>query len=341
MDYLQDRILQYVISGQYAEDQGVAQDILDDPSFDQEEFDTLKTIFELSDGLRDYQVAAKDEAWQNILAETGLNRSYVRPLWQRWAAAAVILIAAGAALYLFWPGDPYVTYLAATDERKMLPDESAVDMSAGAQIRYLDPELFLDESSREVFLDGEARFVVKEMDKPFVVRSEHTFVDVLGTTFRYHARGEFSESENEEGRVRFGTNDGTEVVILDPGDKASHTLGAPIELIKFEPPEEPPPPPPPPSNKLRADDLLDILAYRYPTTLIMASGAPSNAVVVDVSLGGNLRQILVELDANPNVSIDYEENGNRFELRSLIGIPSGLNADYSYLQFQAGVPYQR
>jgi ferric-dicitrate binding protein FerR (iron transport regulator) len=65
--------------------------------------------------------------------------------------------------------------------RMTLPDGSKVILNASTKLRY--PNRF-DSRSREVFLDGEAYFeVVHHKEQPFIVRTEHQQIKVLGTTF--------------------------------------------------------------------------------------------------------------------------------------------------------------
>jgi ferric-dicitrate binding protein FerR (iron transport regulator) len=65
--------------------------------------------------------------------------------------------------------------------RLTLPDGSKVILNASTKLRY--PDKF-DSRSREVFLDGEAYFeVVHNKKQPFIVRTEHQQIRVLGTSF--------------------------------------------------------------------------------------------------------------------------------------------------------------
>lgn len=67
----------------------------------------------------------------------------------------------------------------------ILEDQSEVWLNAGSQLIY--PDVF-DGKKREVMLIGEAFFkVVKNKEKPFVVKTEKMRIEVLGTSFNIRA----------------------------------------------------------------------------------------------------------------------------------------------------------
>jgi len=86
-----------------------------------------------------------------------------------------------------------------------LPDGSLVTLNTGATLRY--PHVFRKQK-REVKLSGEAFFdVSSNPGKPFIVKTENTFIRVLGTSFNVRAlKNEASVVVTvEEGRVEFGS----------------------------------------------------------------------------------------------------------------------------------------
>ncbi len=338
MDKLKDKILQYIISGKYAEDQVVDADITSDPAFDSHEFETLKEIWDLSDGLKDYKTATKSDAWQNIVQETGINEAKRTTLTRRWSVAAAIVALIAAGLY-FLTRDPYVTTEVSQDQVVTLPDNSTVSLVAGSSIRHLKPGRFIESPRREIFLTGQGTFDVQhDPSRPFVVATEHTSVDVTGTRFIYLEEGIRSEAENIEGQIRFGTNDGQQSVILNQGDKASFD-GGQIELVRFEPPP-PPPPPPPPGNNLEVRDLVDILGAIYDRQLVFSPSVRPNRAVVKVNLNLTLGELLQALENNPNVEIEYSSTGGgNYVVTRLRGIDSGLQANYGFEPFERGVPF--
>ena len=98
-----------------------------------------------------------------------------------------------------------------------LSDGSLVILNSESKLRY--PVNFSGDL-REVFLCGEACFeVVKNPDKPFVVHTDRTDVQVLGTLFNVSA---YSDEENTEvtlvnGRVQVGREE--EPTVLLPGQQ--------------------------------------------------------------------------------------------------------------------------
>jgi transmembrane sensor len=85
----------------------------------------------------------------------------------------------------------------------VLPDGTNLWLNAGSQLRYSIP--FIREN-REVELSGEAFLdVVKNEQSPFVVRTENTSVEVLGTQFNVNAYPETEQIQItlKEGKVKF------------------------------------------------------------------------------------------------------------------------------------------
>ena len=339
MENLKDKILQYIISGKYADDKAIDGEILNDPSFDQDEYDLLTNIWELSDNLKDFKTASKSDAWQNILQETGLDEAKQVSLWQRWSIAASVLILIGAGIYLF-PRNPYITSdVAVTEQELVLPDDTKVTLQPGSTVRYLKPRKFEQENQRIVYLDGEGIFeVTHDPNRPFKVVTEFTSVDVTGTIFMFREEGILSETENLDGLIDFGTNDGSQKVSLKKGDKASYD-GGEIEVIPFEPP--PPPPPPPPVNKISAFNLVEILGDLYPERLELSPGLRPNQVVIEVDLKLPLGELLESLRENANVTIDFAPRGrNNFKLSTLRGTDTGLQADITFDSYIDGQSFK-
>jgi transmembrane sensor len=85
----------------------------------------------------------------------------------------------------------------------VLPDGTNLWLNAGSHLRYSIP--FIREN-REVELSGEAFLdVVKNEQSPFVVRTENTSVEVLGTQFNVNAYPETEQIQItlKEGKVKF------------------------------------------------------------------------------------------------------------------------------------------
>lgn len=339
MDRLEDKILQYIISGKAAEDNAIDKEIREDPSFYQADFDLMNKIWTASDQLKVYRRVPHDPAWQKIVKETGLEANAKKiSMTRQWVIAASLIGLAAVAIYLLLQ-DPYINYQSLAAEEYILPDSSTIALEEGTTIRYLKPEKFLRSSTRDIFLEGKGTFDVSpDVTKPFKVVTNLTSVEVLGTKFIYEARGDFSESENIEGQVRFAANDGSNSVVLNPGDKASYD-GNNMEVVPFEPPPPPPSPPAIPTNNISLADLIDIIGDRYQVELEFTNAVQYSDVVVPVNLNvTDLDSLISDLRDNPLISIEATKTNIGYKVTSLTAEPSSLQADYNFQMYRAGIP---
>lgn len=154
--------------------------------------------------------------------------------WKWMAAAAVILIMAGAGI-LFTPQTTTAPYGELSTVE--LPDGSTVELNSGSQIWYNRLYAF---SNRTVNLDGEAYFSVKAGvgSDPFIVNANNSTIRVTGTEFNVRSWSGDPDSATEvavsEGSVQFypADNPGTAVTI-SPGQLSTLSAG----LAKPTPPE--------------------------------------------------------------------------------------------------------
>lgn len=152
----------------------------------------LRGIFERSEpGVPPLERDEVDHAWQGVAVRTGLDldqtRSSRRFVWPLAAAAGVIGLALGIGT-LLTPGGKMETAEAARGETRTITfvDGSTVRLNADTRIRYQ----VRGNGKREVVLDGEAYFTVtRDESRPFVVRTAHASVEVLGTEFNVWSRG--------------------------------------------------------------------------------------------------------------------------------------------------------
>lgn len=131
----------------------------------------------------------------------------MRRLWlNRVAAAAMLLLGFGYLFNLWTNENPELKTLVTNSsiiEATKLPDGSTVWVNKNSRLSF--PESFTG-ASRTVFLEGEAYFdVTKNLDKPFIVKTEAGNVSVLGTAFNVRA---YPDERNiavevEEGKVAF------------------------------------------------------------------------------------------------------------------------------------------
>lgn len=120
-----------------------------------------------------------------------------RPLYIRWAAAAVILLIGFGWIYVKQLNSASVIYKELVENATIelierendsekpllvtLSDGSSILLQKGSRLSY--PAIFKDDK-REVYLDGEAFFeVAKDPKKPFFVYANELVTKVLGTSF--------------------------------------------------------------------------------------------------------------------------------------------------------------
>ena len=103
----------------------------------------------------------------------------------------------------------------------VLSDGSTTIINAGSSLKY--PKTFLKGKGREVYLEGEAYFeVVSNPDEPFIVNSNHTRTQVLGTKFNVSA---YPGDKDEniallEGSVQVSTEGLQHTSVLKPNEMA-------------------------------------------------------------------------------------------------------------------------
>lgn len=88
----------------------------------------------------------------------------------------------------------------------VLPDGSEVWLNAGSLLLYSGD---FSGPDRSLFLNGEAVFrVVKDLGRPFIVKTQHMHIEALGTTFNVKSYGDSGSEEVtlEEGLIRVDLN---------------------------------------------------------------------------------------------------------------------------------------
>jgi transmembrane sensor len=123
------------------------------------------------------------------------QKTYIsRPVVYRMAASFLLLAACIYGVTTYWQHvlniiDPvhYVTRETYSGQRMefKLPDGSHIVLNAGSKLTY--PDKFRN-GKRDISLEGEAFFeVVRDEQKPFIVRTGHMRTQVLGTSFNIQA----------------------------------------------------------------------------------------------------------------------------------------------------------
>lgn len=148
------------------------------------------------------------------------DKHKMRRLSRRWALAAAIAMVLGLLSWLWINQSQPDMQMVATSfgewKTVTLPDGSEVRLNADSEIKFTDD--WETGKDREVWLSGEAFFEVTKDARgaKFTVYTEDLAVEVLGTAFNIHSRGEQTEVFLEEGKVRLDM--GREEKVLAPGD---------------------------------------------------------------------------------------------------------------------------
>ena len=172
--------------------------------------------------IREYDANA---AWGKVLKAKKQKQKTVTlftPL-RKIAAVAAILVIGMLAAYLVNKKVIHRDILAIameTDRGKevVLSDGSRVWLNRNAQLSY--PARFGD-NDRIVQLDGEAYFdIAKNPNKPFIIKTNHSDVTVLGTSFNINTNPEITEIAVTTGKVNVKSLYSGESVNLLPEYKA-------------------------------------------------------------------------------------------------------------------------
>ena len=165
-----------------------------------------------------------DAAWSKFQTkmENTSSEAIVKPLFSnllRIAAAVAVLVVAYVFIQPFGKSEAValINVQTADNEQKTiaLEDGTIVILNENSGFQYL--ETFSDSKERKVYLSGEAYFdVARDEQHPFIIESDFTKVQVLGTAFnvRTYAEEDFTEVEVVEGKVKFEAKDGSMKEIL-------------------------------------------------------------------------------------------------------------------------------
>ncbi|MEM9389048.1 MAG: FecR domain-containing protein [Bacteroidota bacterium] len=182
----------------------------------------------------EFSKGMSDTVWKNVSAKIGVSKEgKVIPLHRRitrYAAALTLLGALSFSVYYLASSDLIFSESQVTDVYQIvqtkrgekrtvtLPDGSTIRMNYETEIKV--PEKF-EGDKRIVYLTGHAHFdVTRNPEKPFIIYTEDTKTQVLGTSFDINTkeRGEteiivtsgkvaFSEKDKEDNAVTLEVND--------------------------------------------------------------------------------------------------------------------------------------
>ena len=171
-------------------------------------------------------------------AATTATRKSSRRKW--WSVAASILVVISLGFWFFRPIESdMITYRTSFGEWKQveLPDGSLVHLNANS-ILELESDWSNDET-RKVWLAGEAFFEVQKVNDgqtKFQVITNDLSVEVLGTQFNVHERGEHTEVFLKEGKIKLDLEGTAEY--MKPGEFVSYSSHAKSILSRKSIPQE-------------------------------------------------------------------------------------------------------
>ena len=186
--------------------------------------------FETYRKIREYSAQLEAPAFKHELAFDKIKAANKKPArivkLNPWVGriAAVLILALGAAFYLFTTH--ITTELApnAATASFILPDNSSVQLNAGSTAAFKEWNW---SSNRKLTLKGEAYFRVAK-GKTFDVVTATGTVTVVGTQFNVKARGSRLDVTCFEGKVRVAS--GSHSIMLTPGESVAYENGAALKL---------------------------------------------------------------------------------------------------------------
>ena len=162
-------------------------------------------------------------AWDNIEKEsTRTEPKATSKKTRNLLIVAILMLSVLAGAYLLMNGNSSgkTIELKALENGEMvlLADGSKISLRKDAVLSY--PKKF-GEKSREIRLEGEAFFdIERDPNKPFIVHTIHSDIEVLGTSFNINADAEMSKVTVATGKVKVKNSDHTDSTILTPNQSA-------------------------------------------------------------------------------------------------------------------------
>lgn len=177
--------------------------------------------------------ASTERSYQNFRRKIapGQRKATVSHAFRRWAQVAAILLIPLLSIvisYLYIQSNEEYTelveYYVPRGEQKqiLLPDGTTAYLNSGTLLVY--PQKFSSDI-RSVYLIGEAYFDVKKDKRhPFIVKTNHLKVKVLGTKFNVHAYAEDEKTITtlESGSVVVQKANNEDIITLTPNEQLEY-----------------------------------------------------------------------------------------------------------------------
>ena len=192
------------------------------------EYEVLKKIWESK--AIDIREFDSEKAWKRVQDKIEKKKTKILPIYRnikRIAIAASILFLTTLGTYLIIKSNSeevkIITEINNNDSTKMikLSDGSEIWLNQNASFTY--PEKF-QKRIREVKLNGEAYFeVAKNKKSPFIIKTNHSDVKVVGTSFNISTNNKFTNVTVATGAVQVSSNKLGQKLILEPDQQATIT----------------------------------------------------------------------------------------------------------------------
>ncbi|MDA3893390.1 MAG: FecR domain-containing protein [Salinivirgaceae bacterium] len=201
-----------------------------EPNELKQEFSAYKETWKTLKEMQEIQQFDTNKAWNNLYSKieddkSGEEHKPIRKVKFNkvfTVAASIILLIGIAGVYLFNAQISQVSHFNSGLNAQMinLPDGTQIYLNADSEISY--SKSFGNDDLREVQMKGEAFFnVAKDKNRPFIIKAEHSYIKVLGTSFNVNAKQTNVEVIVKTGKVEvYNENNNIEHVVLLSGDRA-------------------------------------------------------------------------------------------------------------------------
>jgi Fe2+-dicitrate sensor, membrane component len=280
----------------------------------------IKAIYDAAAGSK--QTMDIEESWERLLNKKKQKQTRVYVLSRRilaYAAAILLVIVSGTTYLLLKTNDStellssrYIGGNGLEADVVVLPDGTRISLGANTVFHC---EKNYGRSARTVYLEGEAYFdVIKQNDKPFVVKCGGQNIEVLGTKFNVMAYPDDSVFTTTllEGSIRLTVEDLSKSVILSPDQQLSYNRNKGVLKINsvdaqqvtawtsgyyfF--------------SEQRLEDILHRLSLVYGVEFIINSEKLKNPVFTGTFYRGqNIKDIMEVI--NMSIPIKYEVNDHQ------------------------------
>ncbi len=161
-----------------------------------------------------------EQEWNKLQKLTNSNsyqkKAIVKSIWKYVASVAALVVLFVGLYFIFGTGKTNILESQNQVVEFQLPDNSHITLNSNSKIEY--PRDF--ENNRTVNLKGDAYFVVEHNpQKPFIVKTEKYYVEVIGTEFYVNTTNEFEVIVNQGVVKVYSIENKSDSTILRAGDK--------------------------------------------------------------------------------------------------------------------------